>query len=224
MFYLRLNRIKIFNNREGLFFKKLRWDNAEVSILSFVNTDKGSDFPDLSELQRTTDLKKQKEIINAATEYVTQSLVLRRIDKIKDFHEFTFGDTGVSVYSSKEIPNEIQWLLYLIESDEDVRDRGKLIEKVVGHKDYDNVVMQIGTLFGLAVNPVFTASAMIAKFVLQILGEELQKNKDDLIGYSVQSLFREPDFPHGIRNKNDVKDLTGNMFYDYSIFGVENDK
>jgi len=222
MFYLRLNRIKILDNREGFFMKNLKWDNAEVSILSFVAADKGMQFPDLSDLQRTTDLQKQKEIVKEAVKHVTQSLVLRRIDKIKDFHEFTFGDTGVTVFQSETIPEEFKWFLYLIESDEDIRDAGKLIERIVKHPEYDNVVTQIGVLAGLAVaNPTFAAAAIVTKFVFQVIGQEMQKNKDDLIGYSVQSLIRKADYPHCVRNKDNVKDLTGNMYYDYSLFGFE---
>ncbi|MBP1730274.1 MAG: hypothetical protein H6Q55_703 [Deltaproteobacteria bacterium] len=46
------------------------------------------------------------------------------------------------------------------------------------------------------------------------------QNKDDQIGVAYQSFNRFEHYPHGERKKDDVPDLSNNIFIDYSIFGT----
>lgn len=210
-FVFRLNKIKILNNRD--------WGKGEVKLLSFVTGTEGS-LPVLDDLQRTTDIEKKKEIIKAATQSVLSAKVLMQIENVKDGHQMTFGDTGYALYTTDKIPVSFNWSLLAFDLDEDINEIGRRIDGIIDMPGFDGFTTNVLILVGAAANPAATAGVAIAKFVFGIIADSMIKNKDDQIGVVYQSFNRFEHYPHGERKKDDVPDLSNNMFIDYSIFGT----
>jgi hypothetical protein len=210
-FAFRINKIKILKNRE--------WGKGEVKLLSFV-TGKDVNLPPLDDLQRTTDTSKKKRLIKAATQSVLSAKVFMRIDNIQDGHKMTFGDTGYALYTTDNIPVSFNWSLLAFELDEDINAIGQQIDDVVNKPEFDGFIDNVLTLTAAAANPAAAAGVAIAKFVFGVVTKAMIKKVDDQIGIVYQSFNRFEHYPHGERKKDDVPDLSNNMFVDYSIFGT----
>lgn len=210
-FVFRLDELKILNNRE--------WGAGEVKLLSFV-TGEDVNLPVLDDLQRTTEPERKKELIKAATQSVLSSKVLMQLDNVRDGHIMTFGDTGYALYTSSKIPISFNWTLMLFEIDEDINNLGKDIDGVINRPEFDSFVNDVLILASVAANPVAAAGVAIAKYTLGVVAKTLIKNKDDQIGLSYMSFNKFEHYPHGLRKRDDVPDLSGNVFIDYSIFGT----
>lgn len=210
-FVFRLDELKILNNRE--------WGAGEVKLLSFV-TGEDVNLPVLDDLQRTTEPERKKELIKAATQSVLSSKVLMQLDNVRDGHIMTFGDTGYALYTSSKIPISFNWTLMLFEIDEDINNLGKDIDGVINRPEFDSFVNDVLILASVAANPVAAAGVAIAKYTLGVVAKSMIKNKDDQIGLSYMSFNKFEHYPHGLRKKDDVPDLSGNVFIDYSIFGT----
>src|SRR4051812_18552222 len=109
MFYFRINKIKIIDNKErknilGIFGKDL----AEVKLLSFVTTD-NTDIPDASAFLNETDSAKKNSILTAMITNIVASRILTTAENVKDNSIITFGDTGYVLYQSKNIPENFSW-------------------------------------------------------------------------------------------------------------------
>lgn len=220
MFFFRINRLKIFDNKEGKKLGFLGKDLAQVKILSFVTTS-DMQLPNLDELRATNDEARQKEIITAATQQVVSARILTTIDNVKDNHIMTFGDTGFVLHRSAQIPDDFNWTFIALESDRNVREIGDEVEGVIAHQGFEPFTRNLATLVKGSVTPAFTAGIEISRFVTQIVSGSLKKNKDDMIGILFMSLNRREHYPHGERKRDDVPDLTNNMRIDYSLFGFE---
>ncbi|RYU93653.1 hypothetical protein [Emticicia agri] len=219
MFFFRINKVKIFDNREkkkflGIFGRDL----AQVKFLSFVSTE-FSAFPDLSDFLNTNNAEEKKAIIKKEVENVIASRIFTEIQNVKDNHVMTFGDTGFVLYQSAEIPVFFDWQFIAFESDERIRDTGRMVEDILNDNEFDKFTNNLGTLVAAAANPAFSASVEITKFALKVISKITQANKDEMIGILMMSLNRVEHYPHGERKKDDVPDLTNNMFIDYSLFG-----
>ena len=210
-FVFRLNELKILNNRE--------WGAGEVKLLSFV-TGGDVNLPVLDDLQRTTEPERKKELIKAATQSVLSSKVLMQLDNVRDGHIMTFGDTGYALYTSSKIPISFNWTLMLFEIDEDINNLGKDIDGVINRPEFDSFVNNVLILASAATNPVAAAVVAIAKYTLGVVAKSMIKNKDDQIGLAYLSFNKFEHYPHGERKRDDVPDLSGNVFIDYSIFGT----
>lgn len=219
MFYFRINRVKIFNNRESKFliFEK---DEAEVEFWSFITTN-NTKLPDVGGLLETNDFSKRRSIVEEMVEEVVDSRVIAPIKNVKDDHIMMFGDTGLVLHQSEEIPNDLNWNLIAIEIDESSRDTAKLFQEVINDSDFDSFVDGISNLVGKSLNPTFTAARVVGKFVTQVIFKQIENNDDDLIGNLMMSLNRTEHYPHGERKKDGVIDITGNMEVDYSLFGFD---
>lgn len=221
MFYFRLNKILIYDAREG---KTILWTGkgrkAEVKIMSFVVTDQ-TVLPDMDDLAKETDAAKQKKLLEKAVASVVNNRVLTTIANVRDNHRFTFGDAGYVLYKSKTAPDNIDWLLYVLESDQNERDAAAMIKDVIGNPRFDDFTDDILSNLMKKVNPGAEIAMQIAKFIGDVLLEGGKKNKDDQIGVLYMSLNRHEHYPHLERKKDDVPDLTNNMRVDYSIFGVK---
>ncbi|MDR3261676.1 MAG: hypothetical protein LBT78_07545, partial [Tannerella sp.] len=133
MFYARINKIKIFNNREG--FLGL-FNRAEMRIYSYVYNPTGAaghileqgakyrpepltvaDMLDLDENART---EKLLDAVMESAEDFAQSQTLA-IDSVKDNQTLMFDDAGLVLYQSDHIPDALNIQLWVIESDSDVR-------------------------------------------------------------------------------------------------------
>ena len=210
-FVFRLNELKILNNRE--------WGAGEVKLLSFV-TGEDVNLPVLDDLQRTTEPERKKELIKAATQSVLSSKVLMQLDNVRDGHLMTFGDTGYALYTSSKIPISFNWTLMLFEIDEDINNLGKDIDGVINRPEFDSFVNNVLILASAATNPVAAAGVAIAKYTVGVVAKSMIKNKDDQIGLAYLSFNKFEHYPHGERKRDDVPDLSGNVFIDYSIFGT----
>jgi hypothetical protein len=220
MFYFRINKLKIKDNKEGKFLGFLGSGTAEVKLVSFV-TNGNDDLPALDELREETDAEKQKEIIKLAVSQVAASRVFTEVHDVKDNHIMTFGDVGYVLYQADEIPNDFNWVLSAIESDSDVRRIGEQIDSVVNHDKFDDFAKNLITLLAGATNPAYLAGVGIAKFITSVLASNLKDNRDDQIGILYMSLNKQEHYQHGVRNKENVSDLSGNMLVDYSLFGFD---
>ncbi len=210
-FAFRLNKIKILNNRE--------WGKGELKILSFIT---GGDMglPVLDNFQNTNNENEKREIIKAAAQSVLAAKELIQIDNIKDGHQAFFGDTGYALYTADKIPVSFNWSLLAFENDDDVRTLGKEINNIINKPEFDSFISNVLVLAGAAANPAAAAGIAIAKFTFGIVTNQMAKNKDDQIGVVYQSFNKFEHYPHGERKKDDVPDLSNNMFVDYSIFGT----
>lgn len=220
MFYFRINKLKIFNNREGKRFGLFGRDSAQVKILSFVTTS-NIDLPNMEELINTNDDARKREIIKAAVEKVAASRDLMPIENVKDGHVMLFGDTGYVLYQSENIPEDFNWTFIALETDRNIRSIGEQIGSVVTDPGFDPFAKNFATLIAGAATPAFTAGVEIGKFITGVVSKNMQQNKDDMIGILYMSLNRREHYLHGERKKDDVPDLTNNMLIDYSIFGFE---
>ena len=218
MFYFRINKIMILNNRDSKFIGIFGQDRAKVNFLSFITTG-NEDLPNLEKLSDTnsSELEKQ-EIVKTAVSKVVASRVLPTIENVKDGQVITFGDTGYVLFSNEKIPDDFNWALIAIESDRDVRQLGQTLDGVIDGEDFSGFTTNLAKTVGAATNPAFAAGVAIVGFVLEVLAKNLKNNKDDQLGILYMSLNRREHYLHGIRNKDDVLDMTGNMYVDYSIF------
>ena len=219
MFYFRINKIRIIDNRESgfLFFRR---DLAEIKLVSFITTGDIS-FPDLDPFMRETDPAKKRQLAAAMVAQVVSNRLLATIDNVKDDQTMTFGDTGYVVFQADMIPLDFNWCLVALEDDGDVRDVGSSIDEVLQNPGFDSFALNLAVLVGAATNPAFTAGMVVAKFVAEVVADNLKKKKDDLAGLLYMSLNRREHYPHGERKRDEVTDLTGNMLVDYSLFGFE---
>ena len=99
MFYVRINKVKILNNREML-------GKGEIQLMSFVTKGK-SDFPMLEDFFNTNSSRAKRKFVKQAIEKVISSRILIPIQKFKDNQEIFFGDTGYIVYQSDTIPEDL---------------------------------------------------------------------------------------------------------------------
>lgn len=221
MFFFRLNKLKIVDNREKRPILQLFGsDTAEVKLSSFITTD-STELPELGELVATDNDQRKRKLAELAVARVLNSRVLTTIENVTDNHEMTFGDTGFVLYQSERVPSQFDWILLAIESDQDVRDVGEEMNAVLQHGEFHSTLEQTLALAASAANPSYTAAVGIGKLVTKMLAQQYRKNNDDMIGVLYTSLNRLEHYPHGERKKDKVPDLTNNMFVDYSLFGFD---
>jgi hypothetical protein len=221
MFFFRLNKLKIVDNHEKRQVLQLFGsDTAEVQLSSFITTD-WTHLPELGELLATDNSRRKQELTAQAVARVVDSRVLTTIQNVTDNHEMTFGDTGFVLYQSEQIPEQFDWILLAIESDQDVRDLGEEMNSVLQNTEFQSTLDQTLALTATAANPSYTAAVSIGKLVTKMLAQQYRQNDDDMIGVLYTSLNRREHYPHGERKKDKVPDLTNNMFVDYSIFGFD---
>ncbi|MDR1595049.1 MAG: hypothetical protein LBS43_11290 [Prevotellaceae bacterium] len=120
----------------------------------------------------------------------------------------TFGDAGIVVYTDKYIPDELSMQLLVIESDEDIRNFAIDADKVLDSDAFKGFFAAVETALVVA-NPAVSGVIAVGDVVVNLLRQKLRANKDDLVGYWVASLNRAEHYPHGLRDKQDVYDTTG---------------
>jgi hypothetical protein len=120
MFNAKINKLKIFNNREG--FLGL-FNRAEIRIYSYVYNPTGvaghfleqgakcrpkpltvADMLDLDEGERT------EKLLDAVMESVDDFAQSRNIsiDNVKDNQTLTFDETGLAIYQSNHVPDALE--------------------------------------------------------------------------------------------------------------------
>ncbi|WDF62822.1 hypothetical protein [Flavobacterium sp. KACC 22763] len=210
MFYVRLNKLRIIKNGDLI-------GKGEIQFMSFINQSSDS-LPNLNEFFETNDENRKKEIIKDSVSQVIQSRILMTIYKVKDKSIITFGDTGYIVYKDDKIPQDFSWQIVGVELDKKMRDNAALIKAVLTDSNINVITKGIEVLAKTS-NPISGAVVELSKLVVGAILDIAKNKKDDQVGYYLSSFIEKLDYPNGIRDKQDVPDLTGNMFVDYSIFG-----
>ena len=213
-FTLRLNRIKLLDNRE--------WGPAEIRILSFVSAG-NTPLPALEGYLATNDDAQKKQILKASALELVSLRQLVEIHHVKDDSIITFGseDAGISVYTNRsEIPTDLNWSLVVVERDGDVRDIGTFLTELVRSDKFDGFLDNVITAIGMSTTPAITAAFKIGKFLAAQAGRLIANNKDDQVGVLATSLNRFEHYPKGERKRNGVRGANGNIFVDYTLFGT----
>jgi hypothetical protein len=235
MFYTRINKMKVFDNREG--FLGLFNRGAEMRIYSYVSNpagtagnllDSGRPIPpvpplsvsDLLNLDENERREKLLDQVLAEAGLLAQSNYLE-INGVKDNQTLLFGDAGLVLYASDLIPDELDIRLWVIESDADVRNLTFDADKVLDSDAFKGIFVAVETALAAA-TPLISGAIAVGGVVINLLRQKLRANKDDLVGYWQATLNRGEHYPHGARDRQDVYDTTGNILVDYTLFGFEN--
>jgi hypothetical protein len=250
MFYTRVNKIKVFNNREG-FLGLFNRDElqiyslvrAELQIYNLVSNPtnmsglwriddfsgqpkvlpspillKTKDLLDLSDKKRK---EKLLEAVLTESERFSQCQSLE-INEVKDDQSLLFGEAGLALYQSDYIPDILDIQLWVIESHNDIREFVTNADSVLESEAFNGLLGALKTASTVS-NPVINSIIFVDGVVTQLLRKKLLANKDDLVGYWQASLTRGEHFPHGVRDRQNTPDITGNILVDYTLFGFEDD-
>ncbi len=210
MFYLRLNKIRIFNNYRLL-------GSSDLQLMSFVTMGE-ADFPMLNEFYRTSDAAVKKELVAQAVNKVLSSRIMPQIQRIKDNQVIYFGDTGYNVFVNDTIPQDLNWMLLAIKSNQQLVDNATLAGEILTEQNLNSLVATIAMLSGMA-SPVTAAVSTLTLLVAQSVLQVCTNAKDHQLGLLLTSFVRQEHYPNGKRDAQDVPDATGNMKVDYTIFG-----
>jgi len=128
MFHARINKIKIFDNREG--FLGLFNRTAEIKVYGFAGKPESVlRLQNLSEAMSGASSDKQQEevqkkLLSAIDAEAKNLRVVQHlpIKEVKDNQTLTFGDAGIELYSSAEIPETFGMSVWVVELDDDIRD------------------------------------------------------------------------------------------------------
>jgi hypothetical protein len=224
MFYVRINKIKVFNNREG--FLGL-FNRAELRIYSHVagysvGADPYVSPLTLADLIDVDDAARRQKLLDAVLSeagWFAQSHSLE-INEVKDNQTLTFDEAGLVLYQSESIPDNLNLQVWVIESDEDVRKFALDAETVMQSDAFRGLVATVGSILAVT-NPLLTGAIGVGCVVINLLRQKLKANKDDLVGYWQATLNRAEHYPHGTRDRQDVYDSTGNIQLDYTLFGFD---
>ncbi|HBR56092.1 MAG TPA: hypothetical protein DEA22_01255 [Blastocatellia bacterium] len=223
MFYFRINKVKILNNKTGKGIFGSGSDKATVQLWSLI-VNGNIDLPNLEEMMATNDQARKKEIVSDIVQKVAASRRLTPIESVRDNMDVFFGDTGYVLFQSREIPMDFSWQFAAIKLNNKTRDIGREMQNVINHNDFDPFANSLPALVGATVNPAFTAAVEVGKFIFGILANNSAHKKDKQLGLLYMSLNRVEHYLHGVRDRQDVPDLSGNMRVDYSIFAYDDEK
>jgi hypothetical protein len=201
--------------------KKFEWLNpAEVQFYSFV-ADERLSLPELNQFTTAASPEEKRATIREAARSILNRWEGVEVRNVEAGHIFRFGDTGRILYRSQTIPQTLDWIMLVIENDDDVRKLGANIDQVLPDSQADSLAANIMTLASSAASPQTAAAIAVAKVLIRGVTFFLKNNENDQLGLVEQSFVRQLHYPDGKRTKAGVEDLTGNMWYDYTIFGTE---
>jgi hypothetical protein len=224
MFYVRINKIKVFNNREG--FLGL-FNRAELRICSHAaGYTVGAEpyvspltLADLIDLDDSARRQKLPDAVLSEAGRFAQSHSLE-INGVKDNQTLTFDEARLVLYQSESIPDNLNLQVWVIEPDEDVRKFALDAETVMQSDAFRGLVATVGAIPAVT-NPLLTGAIGVGGVPVSLLRRKLKANKDDLVGYRQTTLNRAEHYPHGTRDRQDVYDSTGNIRLDYTLFGFD---
>lgn len=219
-FYLILDQAKIQKKYEFL-------SRAEVKFYSFVADDQLS-LPGLDQLLSTANpdevranIEEMRPRVRAMAKTIVSKWESVQINNVRANHVFGFGDTGKVLFRANRIPDFIDWIMLVIEIDEDVRELGAKLDDFITDDEIDDLSRNVLKLAGAVATPQYMAAVAIGKFVMKKTAAFMKENKNDQLGLVEQSFTREMHYPLGKRQVDGTQDLTGNMWYDYTIFGLD---
>jgi hypothetical protein len=224
MFYFRIDRVRFLDNggiKSGLGI--FGHDFAQVKFLSFVTRpDQG--VPQLDKWMKTNDPAAKEAALQKLVRKTLSTRALAEVDRVQDNVPVSFGDTGLVVYEAEEIPEAFTWTFVAVRSSLDVREAAGDVNEILSEPGFNSFstnllgLLQAGSVLA---NPAYAAGMEIAKFVAQAGARRLMKKGDRQLGAVTVSFIRPEHYPQGIRESHDVHDMTGNMFFDYTIFGYK---
>ena len=189
-------------------------DTSAVSELPPVLT--LCDLLNLSDEARRDLLRRSAE---AELNRLAQSTFLE-IEKISDNQSLFFGNAGLLIHHSDEIPDILNMQIWAVESDDDIRDTLKDIDLILDGEAFDSFLRSVGTALTLK-NPALNTVVGTGSLIACLVRRKLHACENDLVGYWQTTLNRIEHYPHGIRDKRNVPDITGNILVNYTIFGVD---
>ena len=210
-FYLILEKAQIHNKREFWF------NSAEVKFLSFVS-DGSLSLPELDDL-KSLDSKGVRTSVRGMAQNILNKWHGVEVQNVQSDHYFEFGDTGKILFKSGTIPNSLDWIMLVMEMDQDVRTLGENIEAILPDEQVDSLSSNLLTMLGKVASPQTAAVVAISKALMKGITFFLKKNENDQLGIIEQSFIKDLHYPNGRRTAAGVGDLSGNMWYDYTIFG-----
>jgi len=224
MFYFRIDRVRFLDNggvKPGLGI--FGHDFAKVKFLSFV-TRSDQSVPDLDEWMQNNDAKAKKATLETLVSDVISTRGLTEVDRVRDNVPVDFGDTGLILYEAEEIPEAFTWTFLAVRSSRDLREAARDVNEILrepGFGAFSKDMLGVVQAGSALVNPAYAAGIEVAKFVAQTSARRLMNKGDRELGAVVVSFIRPEHYPQGIRESHDVHDMTGNMFFDYTIFGYK---
>jgi hypothetical protein len=157
-----------------------------------------------------------------AVEQDLSTRALTEIDRVQDNVPVRFGDTGLILYEAEDIPEAFTWTFIAVRSSLDLREAAGDVNEILsepGFASFSTSVLGMIQAGSAVVNPAYAAAIEVAKFVAQAGARRLMKKGDRQLGAVTVSFIRPEHYPQGLRESHDVHDMTGNMFFDYTIFG-----
>ncbi len=208
---LRLEKARIHKKYDPL-------NKAEVKFYTFA-ADQNLSLPELEILLGTKDPAEVRENIKAAAKAILNRWERVTVRNVPKNHIFTFGDTGRIVYDAPAIPDRLDWLMLVLEVDRDIRNLGERVDEILPKIEADSLAEKMtGFVTKNASAPHLDIAVALGKLLLQSITFFMKKNKNDQTGIVEQSFFRDLDFPGGTRHGKEVQNLTGNMWYTYTLF------
>jgi hypothetical protein len=224
MFYFRIDRVRFLDNggvKSGLGI--FGHDFAQVKFLSFI-TPSNQNVPQLEKWMKTNDAAAKEAALAKLVRGTLSTRELTEVDRVGDNVPVSFGDTGLVLYEAEEIPEAFTWTFVAVRSELDVREAAGDVNEVLsepGFASFSTNVLGLIRAGSVVANPAYAAAIEVAKFVAQAGARRLMKKGDRQLGAVTVSFIRPEHYPQGLRESHDVHDMTGNMFYDYTIFGYK---
>jgi len=224
MFYFRIDRVRFLDNggvKSGLGI--FGHDFAQVKFLSYV-TPSNQNVPQLEKWMKTNDAAAKDAALAKLVRGALSTRELTEVDRVQDNVPVSFGDTGLALYETKDIPEAFTWTFVAVRSELDVREAAGDVSEILsepGFASFSTSVLGLIQAGSAVVNPAYAAAIEVAKFVAQAGARRLMKKGDRQLGAVTVSFIRPEHYPAGLRESHDVHDMTGNMFFDYTIFGYK---
>ncbi len=212
-FALGLEKVSLYSNSEVI-------GSAEVRFHSFV-ADSQLSLPGAEAIQTANTREERVQVVADLIPAVVGKWETIPIQNIPDRHTFSFGDTGRIIYRATEIPQSLDWMMLVIEDDRDIRNFGTDLDSFFTDDRMDSAASAIVTLAGVTASPASAAAIVLGKMVVKAVTFITTGNEDDQLGVVEQSFIRPLHYPQGTRHGVGVGDLSGNMWYDYFIYGTE---
>ena len=190
---------------------------SEVQLMSFVTLGE-SDFPMLNDFYRTSDNNQKRQLVAQAVSRVVSSRVMPEIQRVRDNQLIFFGDTGYNVFVADTIPENLNWMLLALKSNQQLIDNTTLLAQILTESNLTKLVDTIGMLANAA-SPVTAAVSTLTTLVAESVLKLCANTHDRQLGLLLTSYTRQEHYPFGKRDAQDVPDATGNMKVDYTIFG-----
>jgi hypothetical protein len=210
-FAMGIEKMQIVSNREWI-------GNAEVKFWSFASDEK-IQLP-VEDTFASQSLDEQRAAVRSAADTVLGMWEGIEIDNVEDGHTIRWGDTGVILFQRDYIPMMLNWTMFAMESDDDIRQMGSAVQNFLTDERVNSIAGSIRAIAGTSASPASAAALTLGKQVMQAVTTNMMGNEDDQLAVIQQSFIRPRDYPAGTRQGVGVQSMKGNAWYDYFIYGM----